>query len=180
MRRVISAAQSFSVLAAAVEKLRPIPARRKAILWFSRGGDSARQTSLRRWSLAYPPAATKLRSWAWLNTARAANVAIYTVSPTGLVTPAAETSRDNPVVIDTLKDLAWATGGRAVLSNDLNGALQRIAVENRAYYLLGYAPLPATGKPRSRKLTVRTKADGVSLLHRKTYLPSTKHARSRA
>jgi hypothetical protein len=58
-----------------------------------------------------------------------------------------------------------------VLNNDLNGALAKIAAENRAYYLLGYEPVATGGKPRARKLQVRTKSPGVSLLHRKLYVP---------
>lgn len=162
---------SFAVLAAAVEKLRPIPARRKAILWFSRGGDLP-ANYIEAMELGLPTGRDEGAFLGLINTARAGNVAIYTVSPTGLETPAAETARDFPVLIDTLKDMAWATGGRAVLNNDIDGALRRIAVENRAYYLLGYAPSPASGKSRARKLTVRTKAAGVSLLHRKTYMPA--------
>jgi VWFA-related protein len=162
---------SFAVLAAAVEKLRPIPARRKAILWFSRGGDLP-ANYLEALELGLPTGRDEGSFLGLIDTARAANVAIYTVSPTGLQSPAAETARDYPVLTDTLRDLAWATGGRAILNNDLDGALRRIAVENRAYYLLGYAPQPSSGKSRARKLTVRTKAAGVSLLHRKTYMPS--------
>jgi VWFA-related protein len=162
---------SFAVLAAAVEKLRPIPARRKAILWFSRGGDLP-GNYIEALELGLPTGRDEGSFLGLIDTARAANVAVYTVSPTGLQSPAAETARDYPVLTDTLRDLAWATGGRAILNNDLDGALRRIAVENRAYYLLGYAPSPSSGKSRARKLTVRTKAAGVSLLHRKTYLPS--------
>ena len=58
-----------------------------------------------------------------------------------------------------------------MLSNFQNVALERIAAENRAYYLLGYEAPPVVGKPRPRKLSVRTKAPGVSLLHRSVYMP---------
>jgi hypothetical protein len=77
-------------------------------------------------------------------------------------------------VIGTHRDLASATGGRAIVNaNDLAGALRRVSVENRAYYLIGYEPAPVGNekKPRARRLEVRTKAPGVELLHRSMYLP---------
>ena len=48
-----------------------------------------------------------------------------------------------------------------------------MAVENRAYYLLGYEPAHGDGskKPKARKIRVVTKAPGVELLHRSLYLP---------
>ena len=59
-------------------------------------------------------------------------------------------------------DLATATGGRAIVNtNNIDGAL-RMAVENRAYYLLGYEPAPPgrreTTGPQDR---VTTKSPGV-------------------
>ena len=107
-----------------------------------------------------------------IESARAANVAIYTIDPRGLQAPGGDQSRDfEPFDVGALRDLASATGGRSVLNNDLNGALEKIAAENRAYYLLGYEPVVKTGKPRARRLQVRTKSPGVSLLHRKLYVP---------
>ena len=59
-----------------------------------------------------------------IDTARAANVAIYTVDPRGLQTPAAEVGRDGePFDTTAVRDLAGATGGRALLGNDPNAAL---------------------------------------------------------
>lgn len=165
--------ESYRVLLNVVEHLRRIPARRKAVLWFSRGG-------------GLPPAFFDAVEMGRLtgrddqvfsqliDTARAANVAIYTVDPRGLQTPAAEVSRDaEPFETGVLRDLAAATGGRALLGNDSTGALAQVAAENRAYYLIGYAPSPSTDKTRARKLSVRTRKPGVSLLHRRVYLPST-------
>lgn len=165
--------QSFKVLLGVVEQLRRIPARRKAVLWFSRGGDLPPgyfdAVEMGRLTGRDDEVFSKL-----IDTARAANVAIYTVDPRGLQGPAAEVSRDpEPFDTGTVRDLAGATGGRALLGNDANAALARVAAENRAYYLIGYAPSAASGKNRARNLTVRTRAPGVSLLHRRVYLPST-------
>ena len=162
--------ESFRVLFGVVEHLRRIPARRKAVLWFSRGGSLPANyfEPVERTRGRDDDVFSKL-----IDTARAANVAIYTVDPRGLQTPAAEVSRDGePFDTTVVRDLAGATGGRALLGNFPNAALERVAAENRAYYLIGYAPAPSTGKDRPRKLNVRTRVPGVSLLHRRVYLPS--------
>lgn len=168
---------SFAVLEAVVHKLRPIPARRKAIVWFSRGGDLPTnwETNL---EIGQPIGRNEDALRSLIDRARAANVAIYTVDPRGLVAPST-TGRDNPGAFDfedvgTHRDLANATGGRAIVAgNDIDGALRRVSIENRAYYLLGYEPAAAgTGKkPRARKLSVKTRAPGVELLHRSIFLP---------
>lgn len=165
---------SFRVLSGVVDRLRPIRARRKAILWFSRGGDLppniTESFELQRAVGRDDDAFTRL-----IESARAANVAIYTVDPRGLQSAAADLTRDlMPMDVTALRDLAALTGGRAVLTNDLNGELEKVAAENRAYYLLGYEPGPAASKRvRPRKLRVTTKAPGVSLLHRSVFLPGT-------
>ena len=163
---------SFKVLLDVVAQLRRIPARRKAVLWFSRGGDLPPgyfdAVEMGRITGRDDSVFSRL-----IDTARAANVAIYTVDPRGIETPAAETGRDaEPFDTGVVRDLAAATGGRALLGNDPNAALARVAAENRAYYLIGYAPASSEGKNRARKLTVRTRVPGVSLLHRRVYLPS--------
>ena len=163
---------SFRVLSGVVERLRPIRARRKAIVWFSRGGDLPPNINesfeLQRSVGRDDNAFTRL-----IESARAANVAIYTVDPRGLQSAADELGRDlMPMDVTSLRDLAALTGGRAILTNDLGGMLEKVAAENRAYYLLGYEPAPAASKrARPRKLRVTTKAPGVSLLHRSVFLP---------
>lgn len=162
--------QSFKVLLGVVDQLRRIPARRKALLWFSRGGDLPQNY----FEAAERPRGTDDDELAKLvDAARAANVAIYSIDPRGIQTPGADVSRDGqPFDQTVVRDLAGLTGGRALLGNDANAALTRVAAENRAYYLLGYAPAASTAKTRARKLSVRTRVPGVSLLHRRVYLPS--------
>ncbi len=162
--------ESFRVLFGVVEQLRRIPARRKAVLWFSRGGDLP--ANFFEWFER--PRGTDDEVFSKLvDAARAANVAIYTVDPRGLQAPGAEVGRDGePFDTTVVRDLAGLTGGRAILANDANAGLARVAAENRAYYLIGYAPAATAAKNRSRKLTVRTRVPGVSLLHRRVYRPS--------
>jgi VWFA-related protein len=169
---------SFAVLEAVVDKLRPIPARRKAIVWFSRGGELPAnwETNL---EIGQPLGRNEDALRSLIDRALEANVAIYTVDPRGLVAPNTA-GRDNPgggdvEDVGTHRDLAAATGGRAIVNNnDLDASLRKVTVENRAYYLLGYEPAPADGskKPKARKIRVATRAPGVALLHRSIYLPN--------
>ena len=75
--------------------------------------------------------------------------------------------------VDTLRDLATATGGRAIVSsNEIPEAFNRISRENRFYYLIGYEPSDAGSKTRARQIEVKTRAPGTLLLHRRAYSPS--------
>lgn len=162
---------SFRVLFGVVDQLRHIRARRKAVLWISRGGDMP-QGYIESVELGRPVGRDDDVFSRLIDTARAANVAIYTIDPRGLQTPAAEAGRDlEPFQTGTLRDVAALTGGRAVLGNHLNAGMAAIAAENRAYYLLGYEPTP--GPRKARKLRVTTRAAGIKLLHRSVYLPGT-------
>jgi VWFA-related protein len=163
---------SFRVLLGVIEHLRHITARRKAILWFSRGGDLP-PNILESFELGRPVGRDDDGFTRMIEAARAANVAVYTIDPRGLQSAAADLGRDiNPMDTTALRDLAALTGGRAVLSNDINGMLERVAAENRAYYLLGYEPKPSESRRvRPRKVRVTTRAPGVTLLHRSTFLP---------
>lgn len=163
---------SFRVLFGVVDRLRQIPARRKAIVWFSRGGDLP-PNILESIEIGRPFGRDDMVFSRLIDVARAANVAIYTVDPRGNQTAADELSRDiEPMQTGVLRDLATATGGRPVLTNNIDQALMKVAAENRAYYLLGYEPTSKDNANRARKITVRTKAPGVSLIHRKVYVPA--------
>ncbi len=168
---------SIRVLLGVVERLRPIRARRKAIVWFSRGGDLPANIT-ESFELQRNVGRDDESFARLINEARAANVAIYTVDPRGLQNAGADLRRDlNPMDTTAIRDLAAFTGGRSIISNDITGELARVAAENRAYYLLGYEPTPSTAKrPRPRKLRVTTRAPGVSLLHRSVFLPGSDRA----
>jgi len=170
----IQAEQSLVMLQKVVEYLAPIPARRKAVLLFSQGV---------AFDLEAFAANSNSRSFdtmrRLLAAAREGNVAVYTVDPRGL-----QGSQDPPIGaapapipadrgLDTLRDLATATGGRAIVSrNDIPGAFARIARENRFYYLLGYEPGDSGSKTQARRIEVKTRAPGTTLLHRRAYAPA--------
>ena len=171
----IQAEQSLVMLQRVVEYLAPIPARRKAVLLFSQGV---------AFDLEAFAADSNSRSFdtmrRLLAAAREGNVAVYTIDPRGLQGSQDPAIGEKPVPvtrdagIETLRDLATATGGRAVVSrNDLAGAFERISRENRFYYLIGYEPADAVAsRSRARQIEVTTREPGTTLLHRRAYSPS--------
>jgi hypothetical protein len=107
-------------------------------------------------------------------------VAIYAIDPRGFASGFEGEARGAPgpgwgvrraVEAAGTDDLAMATGGRSVASNDPGEGLRRIAVESEAYYLLGYQP--ETGKRGERKVKVRVKRPGVRVRARTRYYAGT-------
>ena len=73
--------------------------------------------------------------------------------------------------LNTLRDLATATDGRAVVqTNDLDGGLRRIADDLQAFYLLGYYSTNPATDGRFRRIEVKIPQPGVSLTARRGYL----------
>ena len=124
--------------------------------------------------------------------AQRANVAIYAVDARGLTQLGDEmieiaSLSDNPqfqegspsafqrellLAQESLIALADETGGRAVVrTNDIPGALARIARENSTYYLLGYQTDASRSPGRFRKLDVRVKRPGLQVRVRRGYMP---------
>lgn len=124
--------------------------------------------------------------------AQRANVGIYAVDPrelTQLGDEAIEIASlsDNPQVREgspgafqrelllaqeSLIALADETGGMAVVrTNDIPGALARIANENSTYYLLGYQTDASRSPGRFRKLEVRVKRPGLQVRARRGFIP---------
>ena len=124
--------------------------------------------------------------------AQRANVGIYAVDPRGLTqlgdeTIAIASLSDNPQVREgspaafqrelllaqeSLIALADETGGMAVVrTNDIPGALARIANENSTYYLLGYQTDASRSPGKFRKLEVRVKRPGLQVRARRGYIP---------
>jgi VWFA-related protein len=115
-----------------------------------------------------------------IDEARRANVAIYAIDPRGFASGFEGEARGAPgpgwgvrraVEAAGTDDLAMATGGRSVASNDPGEGLRRIAVESEAYYLLGYQP--EKGKRGERKVKVRVKRPGVRVRARTRYYAGT-------
>ena len=118
--------------------------------------------------------------------ANRANATFYTIDPRGLAVFDAplssdpnETGRrlnaaDDQLSLrqrhDALANLAAGTDGIALMnSNDLDGALRRIASDLSAYYLLGYYSTNARLDGRFRAITVRVKRPGIEIRARRGY-----------
>jgi VWFA-related protein len=155
-----------------VERLAAIPSRRKAVLWFNEGifVDV-------RAAMANPGERTGERLREVIRAAFEGNVAIYPVDPRGLYSgPNLSRFRkvpENGAELDALRDLARVTGGSAIVNtNSLAEALAQVARENRAYYLLGYAPTaPPEQKWRVQSIEVRVRRPGVTVRHRTGFVP---------
>jgi VWFA-related protein len=129
--------------------------------------------------------------------AHRANVSIYAVDARGLTQLGDEmieiaSLSDNPqfqegtpsafqrellLAQESLIALADETGGRAVVrTNDIPGALARIARENSTYYLLGYQTDASRSPGRFRKIDVRVKRPGLQVRARRGYMPPDQRA----
>jgi VWFA-related protein len=178
----MQAEQSLVMLQRVIEYLAPIPARRKAVLLFSQGvAFDLEALANDETTRSFDPMRRLLAA------AREGNVAVYTIDPRGLRGSTEPAIAETPMPVtgdaglDTLRDLAAATGGRTVVStSEITAALDRIARENRFYYLLGYEPVAGGSRTRARRIEVRTRAPGVTLLHRRAYAPTAANVRSAA
>lgn len=133
-----------------------------------------------------------------LTTANRANVSFYPVDVGGLRTEQVPASRaprpgENPVAVaeayratlgrrlDVLRELASNTDGRAVVNtNDLSGAVRKIADDLAAYYLLGYYTSNTAADGKYRRIEVKVKAPGVNVSARRGYLAPTEDMRKAA
>ncbi len=93
-------------------------------------------------------------------------------SPRGnFVQAAAARDAETRASLNTLRDLAASTDGRAIVqTNDLDGGLRSIADDLVAFYLLGYYSTNPEADGRFRKIEVRIAQPGVSLTARRGYL----------
>lgn len=156
----------------AVERLAAIPSRRKAVLWFNEG-----LVVDVRAAMANATGRVDARLRDVVRAAFEGNVAIYPVDPRGLYS-GANVSRfrqapENGAELDALRDLARVTGGRAIVNtNDIPALLGAVARENRAYYLLGYAPPgPPERRWRVQSIEVRVRRPGLTVRHRTGFVP---------
>jgi VWFA-related protein len=111
-------------------------------------------------------------------TAVRANAVIYTMDPRGVDAGADIGDNLDPRewrsyvdrTQDTLRVLAAETGGEAIVNeNEFDAALKRIDAEASDYYILGYySKNPATSN-RARKIEVRVKRPGLTVIARSSY-----------
>ena len=78
---------------------------------------------------------------------------------------------DTGPTIETMKELAERTGGRAFYnSNDIRSALRRAVDETRDTYELGFYPTHGKWDGSFRELRVRVRRPGVQVRHRNGYI----------
>jgi VWFA-related protein len=120
-----------------------------------------------------------------LDEANRGNATFYPVDPRGL--PVFDTDLRQPQYgvasehaalnnrLDSLRDLASATDGIAVLnSNDIDKGLKRVVDDLTSYYLIGYYSTNAQADGRYHSISVKVKRPGVSVRARRGYRSPTK------
>ena len=119
------------------------------------------------------------------DTAKRADVPIYTIDPRGIPTPDTSTRGWGPrneverenlqhrIVVqqDHVSEIAINTGGRAFINqSNLTGAIDEIVGENGSFYLLGYSPNPYTRDGRFHDISVKVSRPGAHVRARKGYV----------
>jgi VWFA-related protein len=113
-----------------------------------------------------------------LDEANRANASFYPLDPRGLAVFDTPISAGVPLLADqamlrsrseSLRTLAGATDGTAIITNDISGALRRVVDDLSSYYLLGYY---STGRldGKFHSISVRVKRPGIRVRARRGYL----------
>jgi VWFA-related protein len=159
--RKVRAQVTFSALAALTMKLGGMREGRKSIIFVSQGPPT--YTGSRDGNLQ-----DEMRTI--VEAANRGNVAIYPLDPTGLSMEMRLGDKG------TLYQLAAETGGRTIVNtNNFAGGLERVFVDNTAYYVLGYTPTRTEDDGKYHKITVKVKRSGTRVLARQGYFaPSAK------
>ena len=169
------------------EQMARLSGRRKALLWFSEGIDyDIYQPFNRSWA-----SSLLNKTQTTVAAAQRANVSVYAVDARGLnmlgqPIMASSFSRypqlqfgtilgtlgELRLAQESLVSLADQTGGIAVVNtNDVDGALARIALDNSRYYLLGYyGDLENWSQGDFREIEVRVSRPGVSVRSRRGFV----------
>jgi VWFA-related protein len=110
------------------------------------------------------------------------DVTIYSVDPRGLMASGGRgdiltsdemrlQTLEDARSIQSMRDVAVLTGGTAIVNtNNLAGGLQRMVVENSAYYVLAFTPTPLPKDGKMHKLEVRVRQKGLNVKSRRAYL----------
>jgi len=113
-----------------------------------------------------------------LDEANRANASFYPIDPRGLAVFDTPIDAGVPLLADaamlrsrgeSLRTLAGATDGTAIMTNDISGALRRVVDDLSSYYLLGYY---SSGRldGKFHSIAVRVKRPGIRVRARRGYL----------
>jgi hypothetical protein len=111
------------------------------------------------------------------------DVTIYTVDPRGMMALAGSrgdiATSDESLLqaaedvrsVQSMRDVAALTGGTAIVNtNNITGGLRRMVVENSAYYVLAFSPMPLPRDGKLHKLDVRVRQKGLNVKSRRGYM----------
>lgn len=186
--RAMHARRALDIVRNIAGLMTDIQGRRKALVLFSEGIDYD------IYDMFNNPSATTIMQAARdaITTAQRAGVSIYTVDARGLSAGgdnlASEADSADPSIREispgafgrelllsqeSLIGMAEETGGfAAVRTNNIPGALARIARENSTYYLLGYQSDATRAPGKFRKIEVKVKKPGLRVRARRGYTPA--------
>jgi VWFA-related protein len=178
---------SVITVATAAKYLSELPDRRKVLVYVSVGlpidPDTLAGVELGAGGLSPSESMRRLASLLdlALRNAQAANVSVYAIDPGGLAgleaffmgarrmrqVDAHARARNH---LDSLKAIAENTGGRALVdTNDFEPGIDRMFLENSAYYLIGFRPADRPDGRRLRPVEVTVRRPDVTVRSRRGY-----------
>jgi VWFA-related protein len=185
--RAVQTTQTLEALQHISTRLGTIRGRRKSLIFISEGFTSpqAVEAGPNDWDAARSRSVRDSIEIALQDATRAAtlnDVTIYTVDPRGGTTglggadiltsdettlQAAEDARS----LQSMRDVAILTGGTAIVNtNNIAAGLRRMVVDNSAYYVLAFTPMPLPRDGKLHKLEVRVRQKGLKVKSRRGYL----------
>jgi VWFA-related protein len=190
--RTLRTTQTLDALETISTRLGTIKGRRKSLIFISEGFTSPQSTSTTSPDAVDQLDASRSRALAdsieraLQDAARAAtlnDVTIYTVDPRGMMALAGARgdiatsdesllqSAEDVRSVQSMRDVAALTGGTAIVNtNNITGGLRRMVVENSAYYVLAFSPMPLPRDGKLHKLDVRVRQKGLNVKSRRGYM----------
>lgn len=188
-QRVMQLEMAYETIARVAARAVDIPGRRKTLLYVSEGSPIGSTVNASGQVAGSGSANVALQNA--MAAATVADMAIYTVTPTGLDVPGEFLIESNGRAVDgsgrdithedvasvvaeflqtkwQLRDMASLTGGLALIdTNDASAALTR--VDASEYYVLSYEPGTPARNDKFRKIDVRVNRPNVRLVVRRGY-----------
>jgi VWFA-related protein len=190
-QRVMQLEMAYETITRVAAHAIDIPGRRKTLLYVSEGSPIGSTVNASGQVAGSGSANVALQNA--MAAATVADMAIYTVTPTGLDVPGEFLIESNGRAVDgfgrditheqvasvvaeflqtkwQLRDMASLTGGLALIdTNDASGALTRVMDDASEYYVLSYEPDKPAKNDKFRKIDVKVNRPNVRLVVRRGY-----------
>lgn len=190
-QRVMQLEMAYETITRVAARAVDIPGRRKTLLYVSEGSPIGSTVNASGQVAGSGSANVALQNA--MAAATVADMAIYTVTPTGLDVPGEFLIESNGRAVDgfgrditheqvasvvaeflqtkwQLRDMASLTGGLALIdTNDASGALTRVMDDASEYYVLSYEPDKPAKNDKFRKIDVKVNRPDVRLVVRRGY-----------